>query len=115
MVQINDLADDLLSNVKLFAADTLLLFVVHLVDSFAGELYNYLAKISNQVHQWKKIFTPDSIKEAQDFIFNREVNEDSHLPLTFDNNIIYQAQPQKHLSIILDNLLSFEEHLNRHL
>ena len=115
MVQINDLADELLSNVKLFAADTLLLFVVHLVDSSAGELYNDLAKISNRVHQWKMIFTPDSIKEAQDVIFNKKINEDSHLPLTFDNNIIYQAQPQKHLSVILDNLLSFEKHLNRHI
>ena len=115
MLQINDLDDELLSNVKLFAADTLLLFVVHLVDSSAGELYNDLAKISNRVHQWKMIFAPDSIKEAQGVIFNRKVNEDSHLPLTFESNIIDQAQPQKHLSVILDNLLSFEEHLNRHI
>ena len=51
LIQINDLADELLSNIKLFADDTSLVFVVHHVDSSAAELYNGLAKISNRGHQ----------------------------------------------------------------
>ena len=89
LIQINDLADELLSNVKLFADDTSLLFVVRHVDSSAAELYNDLAKISNRVHYWKMSFSAGSIKQDQDFIFNRNVNKDPHLPSTFDNNIVY--------------------------
>ena len=84
-----------MSNVKLFADDTSLLFVVHHVDSSAAELYNDLAKISNRVHHWKMSFSAGSIKQDQDFIFNRNVNKDPHLPSTFDNNIVYQATQQK--------------------
>ena len=84
-----------MSNVKLFADDTSLLFVVRHVDSSAAELYNDLAKISNRVHYWKMSFSAGSIKQDQDFIFNRNVNKDPHLPSTFDNNIVYQATQQK--------------------
>ena len=31
--------------------------------------------------------------------------------MTNNNNIVYQSTSQKHLGIILDNRLSFEEHL----
>ena len=37
--------------------------------------------------------------------------KDSHPPLTFNHNIVYQTTSEKHLGIILDNSLSFEEHL----
>ena len=35
---------------------------------------------------------------------------DPNPPLTFNSNTVYQATSQKHLRIIFDNRLSFEEH-----
>ena len=37
---------------------------------------------------------------------------DDHPPLVFNNNNVSEANSQKHLGIALDNLLSFEGHLN---
>ena len=42
LVYINDLTDLLSSNAKLFADDTSLFSVIHVVDTFANELNNYL-------------------------------------------------------------------------
>ena len=85
--------------------------VVHNRDSSAAEINNDLAKISHWAHQWKMSFNPDFRKQAIQVIFSRKVNKDSHPPLTFNNSIVYQATSQKHLGIILENRLSFEEHL----
>ena len=67
--------------------------------------------ISHVTQQWKMSFNPDPSKQAQEVIFSRKVNKDSHLSLTFNNSIVYQVTSRKHLGIILDNRLSFEEHL----
>ena len=56
-------------------------------------------------------FNPDPSKQAQEVIFSSKVNTESHSPLTFNNNIVYEAKSQKHLGIILDNRLSSEGHL----
>ena len=58
-------------------------------------------------------FNPDPSKQPAEVIFSRTVNKDSHPPhpLTFTNSIVYQAMSETHLGIILDNRLSFEEHL----
>ena len=56
-------------------------------------------------------FNPDSSRQAQEFISGRKFNKDSHPPLTFNNNIDHQGASHKHLVIILDNRLSFEEQL----
>ena len=111
LIYINDLAGELSSNTKLFADDTSLFSVVHNKDSSAAELNSDLAKISHSVQHWKMSFNPDPSEQAHEVIFSRKVKKDSHHPLTFSNSIVYQATSQKHLSTILDNRLSFEEHL----
>ena len=80
--------------------------MVHNRDSSAAEINNDLAKISLWAQQWKMSFNPDLSKQGREVIFSRQVNKDCH-----NNNIVYQAMSQKHLGIITDNRLSFEEHL----
>ena len=62
-------------------------------------------------HHRNMSFNPDPSKQAQEAIFSRIINKESHPPLTFNNNIVYQHMSQKHLGIILGNRLLFEEHL----
>ena len=111
MIYINGLADELSSNAKLFSDDTSLFSLLHNLDSSAVERKSDLAKISHWAHQWKMSFNPDSNKQAQEAVISRKVNKDSHTPLNFNNNIVYQATSQKFPGIIPDNRLSFAEHL----
>ena len=100
LIYINDLADELSSNAKLFAYDTRLFSVVHNIDSSADERNNDV--ISHWVHQWKMNFNPGPNKQAREVFFSRKINKGSHPPSTFNNNIVYQATSQKYLGIILD-------------
>ena len=56
-------------------------------------------------------FNPDRSKQAQEIIFNRKLKKATHLPLLFSNNNVSQVNSQKHLEVILDVQLTFEEHL----
>ena len=56
-------------------------------------------------------FNPDPIKQAQDVIFSRKTKKEYHPPLAFNNNNVSETNSQKHLGVVLDNRLSFEDHL----
>ena len=56
-------------------------------------------------------FNPDPSKQAQKVIFNRKTKKEYHLPLAFNNNNVLETNSQKHLGVVLNNRLSFEEHL----
>ena len=81
MIYINELADELSRNAKLFADDTSLFSVKHNIAK--AERNNDLAKISCRVQKWKMSFNPDHSKQGQEVIFSRKVNKDPHPPLTF--------------------------------
>ena len=57
-----DLADDLSSNVKLFADDTSLFSIVHDVNTSARESNDDLKKINKWTFQWKISFNLDPSK-----------------------------------------------------
>ena len=56
-------------------------------------------------------FNPDPSKQAQEVMFSRKTNKKYHLPLAFNNNNVSEINSQKHLGVVLDNRLSFEDHL----
>ena len=75
LIYINDLADGLSSNAKLFADDTSLFSVVHNANTTAKELNNDLVKISRWGYQWKMSFNPDPSKQAQVVILSRKTKK----------------------------------------
>ena len=83
---INNLAAGLSSIAKLFVDDTSLFSVVHNANTTTKELNNALIKVSNYTYQWKMSFNPDLSKQAQKVIFSRNLNNDYHPPLAFNNN-----------------------------
>ena len=87
--------------------------VTHDVDVSARELNDDLIKISNWAFQWKMSFNADVNKQAQEVIFSRKIKSNIHPALVFNNNIVSQANSQKHLGITLDFKLTFEEHLKK--
>ena len=68
--------------------------------------------IHNWAFQWKLNFNPDPTKQAQEVIFSRKTKKLPHPPLVFNNTNVTQSIYQKHLGIILDSKLTFENHIN---
>ena len=110
LIYINDLTCDLSTNAKLFADDTSLFSTVYNVHTSAKELNDDLEKVRNWATQWKMSFNPDLNKQAQEVIFSRKIKKQSHPPLSFNNIRVSQTSSQKHLGVILDEKLTFEEH-----
>ena len=60
-------------------------------------------------------FNPDSNNQAQEVIFSRKLNKTNHASLTFNDTIVIQSTDHKHLGMILDIKLDFQEHLKENL
>ena len=111
-IYINNLSDDLTTNVKLFADDTSLFSIVHNMNTSTTNLNNDLNKIKNWAIQWKMNFNPDPSKQAQEVIFSRKLQKTNHNQVYFNHNSVKQVPSQKHFGIYLDTKLNFQEHLN---
>ena len=112
LIYINDLAEDLFSDLIFFADDTSLLSVVYNINASARELNDDLKKFNNWAVQCTMSFNPDPSKEAQENTFCRKIKKLPHSSLVFNNNNVWQTSCQKHLGVSLDVKLTFGEHLN---
>ena len=111
LIYINDLTEGPTTNVKLFADDTSLFSVIHDTQTSANDLNKDLKIINNWAFQWKMNFNPDPAKQAHEVIFSRKAKEIYHPPLVFNNTSVSQSSSQKHLGVIHDSKLIFDEHL----
>ena len=64
MIYINDLPNNLISSVKLFADDTSILLIVNDINVSTEEINNDLKRISEWAYHWKMML-PDLTKQAQ--------------------------------------------------
>ena len=111
LIYINDLTENLSSNPKLFADDTSLFSVVRDLNTSAIEINDDLKKIEAWAHQWKMSFNPDPLKQAQEVIFSRKRNKPHHPDIIFNGNPVKKSSYQKHLDMLLDSKLDFNEHI----
>ena len=111
LIYINDLTEDFSTNAKLFADDTSLFSVIHDIQTSANNLNKDLERISNWATQGKMNFNPDTTKQVQEVIFSRKLKKTVHPPLLFNNASVTRTSSQKHLGIILDNQLKFDDHI----
>ena len=56
-------------------------------------------------------FNPDPKKQAQEVIFSRKLNKPNQPSLNFNKMVVIQSTTYKHLGMILDTKLGFQEHL----
>ena len=96
---------------KLFADDTSFFTSISDPNATAKQLCEDLDKIKEWTFQWKMNFNPDPSKQAQEVIFTRKVKKVLHPPILFNNNPVQQFSSQKHLGLILDTCLTFDEHI----
>ena len=108
----NDLSKGLSTNAKLFADDTSLLSIIHHSQTSANVLNKALEIIHNWAFKWKMNFNPDPTNQAQEVIFSCKTKKLPHPLLVFNNAYVTQSIYQKHIVIILDFKLTFENHIN---
>ena len=108
LVYINDLVEEVDSNIKIFADDT---FIFRKADQNSTALLSQdLEKITNWAHKWKMVFNPPS-KPAVEVLFSKKRTPSHHRELIFNGVPVEKATDTKHLGLILDNKLKFEKHL----
>ena len=56
-------------------------------------------------------FNPDPSKQAQNVIFSTKLQMSTHPKLSFNNNTVTESVTQKHLGMLLNTKLDFQEHL----
>ena len=71
LIYMNNLSNDTVSTVKLFADDRSLFSIVYDAMTSAYKLNKHLQKNSEQAYQWKMLFNPDLNKQAQEVIFSK--------------------------------------------
>ena len=110
LIYINDLTEELTTNVKLFADDTSFFSVVHDTQTSVNDLNKDLKIINNWACQWKMNFNPDPTKQAHEVNFSRKTREIYDPSLVFNNTNVSQPSSQEHRGVILDSKLIFDEH-----
>ena len=112
LIYINDFSEGLSTNPKLFADDASLFSIIHDSQTSSNVLNKDLEMIHNWALQWKKNFNQDPTKKPQEVNSSRKTKKLPHPPLVFNDTNVTQSIYQKHLGIILDFKLTFENHTN---
>ena len=113
LIYINDLPDGLKSICKIFANDTSLSSKINDINTSNIDFSNDLVKISRWAYQWKMSFNPDINKQATEVYFSERRAKYFPPPIIFNNNNVMTSLCQKHLGLVLDSKLSFNEHVNQ--
>ena len=109
LIYINDLPNGIKLICKIFADDTSLFSKIKVKNCSTVELSNDLKIISNWAIQWKILFNPDPNKQAVEILFSKKHEKNNYPPLNFNNDNIQTVISQKHLSLVLDSKLDFNE------
>ena len=108
LIYINDLERNIKSNIKFFADDTMLFSIVKDPTVSAADMNHDLDLICQWAHQWKMEFNPDPTKQATEVLFSCKKSSPRHPQLIFNGTAVARSNDQKHLGVILDPKLSFE-------
>ena len=103
VIYINDLPNELKTNVKLFADDTSIFTTVKDISESANALNNEISLIWKWAFNWKMLFNQNSSKQAQEVLFSKRKKKKRQLQIHHTlSSIISKRQYQKHFGILLD-------------
>ena len=111
LVYINDLTDNISSNMRLFADDSSLFARVQGFEATHNMLLRDLSTITTWAYQWKMQFNPDITKQAIEVIFSHKINKPVHPALIFNGIPVARKDATKHIGLILDERLNFRKHI----
>ncbi len=109
ILYINDIVDNLESEVFLFADDTCL-FVSGKDPALTAEILNRdLLKINEWSTRWKVTFNP---KKSKDIIFSNNKVLFNSPPIMFNDTYVERTHEHKHLGVWLSSSLSWSKHIH---
>ena len=111
LIYINNLPDELTSISRIFADDASLVSKVINKNNSNSQLNSDLAKISKLAFQWKMYFSPDPNKQAIEVRFWNKRDKENYQPLQINISDVQIADSHKHLGLVLDSKLNFNEHI----
>ena len=78
----------------------------------SAEILNHdVTRISEWTYRWKMSFKPDPSKQAQKVLYFNKATKTDHPSVIFNGNILQNSANQKHLGLILDKKLTFNDHI----
>ena len=108
---INDITNNVTSNIKLFADDTSLYVTVNDdddLDTPAKSLNDDLSSINTWANPWQILFNPNKTVAVT---FTRKHNN-HHPPLLFNNQTITQHEQHKHLGLTFNSKGTWSNHIS---
>ena len=111
LIYINDLTENIKSQMRLFADDSFIFTPVTDVQVTHEQLVEDLEIISNWGYQWKMVFNPDITKQAVEVIFSVKRKKPIHPDLNFNGIPVAREDSTKHLGAHLDSRLNFSKHI----
>ena len=102
LVYINDLTENIKSQMRLFADDSSLFTPICDVQATHKQLVKDLETVANRGHQWKMAFNPDITKQAVEVIFSVKNKKPHHPDLNFNGIPVAREDNTKHLEVHLD-------------
>ena len=78
----------------------------------ASDLNHDLDVIQKWAYQWKMFFNPDPTKQANEVLFSCKKTPQIHPDIFLGGTVVTQVNEQKHLGLVLEKKLSFEQHLD---
>ena len=111
LIDINDLADNIMSDVKQFSDETSVFSVVFDTDISAEVLNQDMEAVQDWMYQWKTSFNPDTAKQAEQVMFSTKVFKVEHPAIYFCGSEVETVPHHKHNGLIIDETLNFAEHI----
>ena len=109
LLYINDIVNDIGSNIRLFADDTSLFIIVENPVTAAASLNTDLDRISQWAATWLVSFNPS---KTESLLVSRKINKHHHPPLFMKDCQITEVESHKHLGLYLSNDCTWHEHIN---
>lgn len=109
LLYINDIVNEIGSNIRLFADDTSLFVIVENPDTAAEIIIDDMNKISIWAGKWLVKFNPAKNKS---FVVTKKTNKPVHPPIFMLNEQIKEVLCHKHLGIYLSTDCSWHKHID---
>ena len=108
LIFINDIVNDIGSNIRLFADDTSLYIKVDNPQTSAETLNADLEKVSAWAKTWLVSFNP---LKTESLIITRKIHKPIHPPIFMQNQQIQEVTSHKHLGLYISNDCSWHDHI----
>ena len=109
LLYINDIVNDIGSNIRPFADDTSLLLVVENPDTAAETLNSDLERITQWANTWLVKFNP---AKTESLLISRKVIKPVHSQLYMQNHEIKEVENHKNLSLYFSNDGTWHTHIS---